>query len=603
MKITKEQRAILEYLVKNPETKIQDICNHVNYGNVKVKKNISQLMIFLKNYDSEIILVKGAGLYFKTSYSKEQWSLIINKNTQVSTDERIMISICKRAEVQTMQNIANEFFVTPSRINKVLHKMETEGVKVLRLKKVGIIINESLVERKRLIAKILNKYVDKYSIKDSLSNLFLDLFSCELDDDDFVIADKVVNKISFTIRSNEYNYYLIMALLERVIPPQKIIKNSEICSLFKTSLDISTIEYWESRFEPVQTEKNFEKIVVDLITYIEKKEGTLYDFEYSTFELLCYHIETIYLKKNVGTKIGMMEEQKIIERFALKYPQSYETGRHAVEFLSNLFEYQLDDSEIFYVGLYFQLHKETNVVVKKLKAIVVCEYGLAMSSFLRVQIENNFPSIVVTDTYSLNEYHLHAKNISENIDVIFTTIKTMGQIDNVMTIVVTPIDFDTELPLIKSKLTHYRINEFITRTNLCDNIEISRTFRDYNDIYNHVLDKYNDCINESYMQSVKLREANETTIIKNIWFPHGNPKEVIKSQITIISLSNPLRINEVQIDIIVWLMITEEDAKKYTDIVRMFYGIFTNPNLPLFNQKISSADHIKTCICEALINY
>lgn len=240
-----------------------------------------------------------------------------------------------------------------------------------------------------------------------------------------------------------------------------------------------------------------------------------------------------------------------------------------------------NEDEIGFLTIHFQSTIEKLADNKKI--LVVCPTGIATSELLVNRLINILPKISTIEVASAKEIHLYDLN---DIDLIVTT--TSLDIDSEKIVVVSPLLNEDDKKSI-SKYFNNNIQESndvteIELTNLSKVIDkntifINQDFNSHESLLNVVGKKLVnlDIIHEEFINSVKNREnLGGTDLPQGIAIPHGNPKYVKNTSITIIINKRAFKWMNEKVQIIFLVCISEQDSKKIKGILSDIYTIVQN---------------------------
>jgi len=245
-----------------------------------------------------------------------------------------------------------------------------------------------------------------------------------------------------------------------------------------------------------------------------------------------------------------------------------------------------NEDEIGFLTIHFQSALERKK--KSRRILVVCPTGIATSELLANRLTNILPSIITIEIASKKE--VEAIDL-QAIDLIVST--TNLDVDSNKLIVVSPFlneydrlnisrYFNEEL---KNKQEYSFIeNSFPYLSQLIkkEYIFINQNFDKQEDLLNDVgtILLKNGVVKEGFIRSlIKREELGGTDLPTGIAIPHGNPKYVNETNITIVINEKSIKWNEQNLKIIVIISIAEKDVKRIKNILTDVYSIVNNKNL------------------------
>ena len=227
----------------------------------------------------------------------------------------------------------------------------------------------------------------------------------------------------------------------------------------------------------------------------------------------------------------------------------------------------LSEDEVGFVVIHIQAALER--VQKVRKILFVCPNGIGTSSFVSAKIRKILPNIDSIETVSTNALkHIELSDVDFIISTIDITvpdkkvvkISPMVTSDDMKNIMNHYIDLVVEMDQEVDSTISAKVVETIAQNILFGN------FKEKNEALDYLIEKQifeNKEIKEKFHQSVYDREKIQSTYLGNGFaIPHGNPKYVEKTTISVLVLDKPVIWDNQKVDVIVLLMIREEDMKE-----------------------------------------
>ena len=228
---------------------------------------------------------------------------------------------------------------------------------------------------------------------------------------------------------------------------------------------------------------------------------------------------------------------------------------------------QISDDEVGFVTIYFQTAIERKKSIKRI--LFVCPHGIGTSSLVAAQLKRILPTNSIIETTSVLKV---ADKDLKDVDLIVSTIPLPKL--SVPVVKVSPLLTANDM---KKIMDHY------IDTTMVDNSNNNQSFENISEIHQaiskHVIRMTNSssqdeiikqlmsCNNwqnqkqeNDYFESVKKRESLQSTYLGNGFaIPHGNPKLLTSSCISIAVFKKPITWGNNKADIICMLMIADKD--------------------------------------------
>lgn len=261
-----------------------------------------------------------------------------------------------------------------------------------------------------------------------------------------------------------------------------------------------------------------------------------------------------------------------------------------------------NEDEIGFLTIHFQSAFERKKESRKI--LVVCPTGVATSELLANRLTNILPSITtieIASMYEVNDIDLQDIDL-QDIDLIVSTTKL--NIDSEKMIVVSPFlnDYDRfniskyfNEGIMDKKVYSFKDNNFPYLSQLIKSeyIFTNQTFDNQENLFNKIGEELikNGIVKEGFINSlIKREELGGTDLPTGIAIPHGDPKYVNETNITIIINKKSMKWNEQNLKIIVIICISEKDVKKIKNILTDVYSIVNDKQIL---EKLENAGNIE----------
>lgn len=265
---------------------------------------------------------------------------------------------------------------------------------------------------------------------------------------------------------------------------------------------------------------------------------------------------------------------RVISDFHISNPLLEEI-KHAYAHLFLIIQFILEDyaesygmkfpeEEVAYLTVHFKAALERIKEEKQeYKAIITCDYGIGVSSFLEAKINRSFPELKIVDLVNYEELQIYP--LENNIDLIISTKEI--SIVKVPHIVISPMmdgaDVKKMQDFVEKKQKKKKVEEFdihkYTNTFLIEpQLDVASKEACLSFMCEQLEKK--GYITHHYKNTVFTREESSSTLIAPlVAIPHGNTKYVEKSGIYIASLKEPVEWGNGKAQLILLLALHKED--------------------------------------------
>lgn len=280
-------------------------------------------------------------------------------------------------------------------------------------------------------------------------------------------------------------------------------------------------------------------------------------------------------------KHGIQVENPILKHVKYEYTQEYIVVMTCISEIENAVGIKFDPNELGYVCLHVIAAVNRNSEIDSVNALLICDGGLAVSSYLSSRIEHNFSVCKISQVIS--SYEIDDYNFSEHDLIINASYRSTKKVTLIPFVAISPLFSHKDENALSDWLINYRYNEILKSTtdissntfffndNLKTKEEVIKRYSKLLEIDNYVTD--------SFFKTCLEREISlPTTIGRGIALPHGDEKEVLKSAIVIIKLDNEILWDNQKVDLIFLLAIDKSDTEDFRNVIRKLNKLVTNEN-------------------------
>lgn len=524
--------------------------------------------------------------------------LCVNKNniTIKNNEYDIIIDIFSKNNI-TLKYLMEKYYLSYEKLSKIIFKINDE----IQLYKLNINIKQNIglelkgkdddkfLYMRDLLLKVENRY-DFFSLlyDDNTNNLAIRLTNI------FIDQMQLVNEI----REALYVHILYLLSVENPDSNDYIInKNSLYYSFAKESAKIfeqsnstinkeELIKYFYELYDKINLNKyldinNFVNIKsLEIINDLKKHFFKIDDpilVEKNNILSLKKHLELTLAKLNKGEDIL----NPLHDTIKNNYPYYYNEVLYVIDQFNAKNNLKIPPEEAAYIVIYIITLNRTKE--RKIKGIIVCNYGVGISQYLHSILEDNLDWIEFDNPVDINDFH---KN-NYNDYIVFSTLDL--SISNYIKI---PIDL--------SKLD---IDSISTQINKKDYLKlfkselfyIGKEFTRKDEVIEFLGNKLEkkQYVEFGYKDSIFHREEIASTEVGNgMVLLHGNPSYILKSSISYIKLNNEIFWDSENVNVIILLSILPTEYERY-NIKDFFRKLHMIKQLKLFN-KINNLEELKS---------
>ena len=327
------------------------------------------------------------------------------------------------------------------------------------------------------------------------------------------------------------------------------------------------------------------KIAHEIIRIVKSVKEIEFDETHAINDLLI-HIHPLLQRAENGIFVAnpMLSEVK------KKYPEAFGIAYMSNRIFKEYANVILNEDELSYLAVHIELIIETNE--ENAKVILVCENGIGVSKLLQMKIAREIPSISVIDVVSSANLDKAIKQHPCDFVISTTPVNTNSLVVNI-----SPLLNDADIQTIENYAKHPELR-------LMDPVFIflpHSVEKSQKEIIHSVSErlKKQKLVSDRYEQAIWDRENEVSTFVgNNTAIPHAKFDTVNKSSIVIVTTENMVRWGSNDVNLIMFLSFTKNDAKLITKRLQNVYYMLYNQS---FHSKIVNAitpEEMHTYFCE-----
>lgn len=635
MNLTVRQFKLLQYINDFPDMTLEDYSRALEISLPTLKSDIKNMEKLLKQYH---IMLQVSGKNNLQIWGKENLThlLIDSKNhIEFSLDEQVILLLILSDDFVVLQEIADRLFVSKSKIEKLMPDiLKNYSNDFQSLRHYGIRCISPEAERRALFAKLLSAYFKGIDLCAEMEDFHTKHFPILdfISKDDVVLANNVIKLIqenkdfSFTDESACQLFLCFLLMINNYSNnKQKIVSNiftqiikdlpnatiylkvaRDIANLLDLKANHNEICYIcymlmslrkQNVFDVDEIVKQMETIIYKILENINHRLSIDLAQDYELVKSLSLHIYATVLRKDM-LKPANLDCQW--SELGYQYPISFEMAVIASSIIKEYYQYDVSRNEMIYLTLHFQVAVERlKTEEQKIKAIVICHYGMAAATLISTKINSLFGTIKIVGCYSMYDFLRLERH---DYDLILSTEKIVENKNKVPVIYVSPAVRDNELEQILRFINNKNVSnilKLIIREAVVINYAKTGTVESILSAgINKLIDK--KIVKREYLDSVIEREKISPTDIGCFAVPHGNPNLVNQTKLLIISLDEGVQWNKSVVKYIFLFAVSKEDFNKNFTPLTIFYKKLMRLNLNSEKIENLSKDDFKNDLIKLL---
>lgn len=524
----------------------------------------------------------------------------------------ILTQLLKARDFITVDTLANQLFIGAKTIERNLQQLElqlaTQHITLDHHPKRGIRLVASEQQKRRLLFRLLSTFWgDHWSVKPNKKH---NIVSYQELTDNTLLPTSLVKKL-ITIVSDfvdEQNlslsdYAFQSLVIHLAIAIQRVrdgnpIKNAQhatpqignqqlehatklaqrLNQTLDVQLPVEEISYIQIHLVAATAGGvHLELTSVDTPAFGELKD-LLKDFGYDQQLLvgLTVHLESAIKRLKVNATIS----NPFMASIKQNYTQAFDEALKLAKYYKQHEQIEMNDDEVAYLALHLEAFLERQrLVSNQLNVVIVCSTGLGSAQLLAAKVRKTFPQLKIRGVWSIQDLQHHEMT---DVDLIISTIQI--QVDNVPTVIVSPLLEDNEVQFVRQAIQQSSQPQQTAQHEIFNMLIPSLVFskQDLAD-WQAVITLIGQRLvaakraKPGIVASALKREQLSYTSFGNYAVPHADPDLIIKPTIVVCTLARPIKWGNEQVSIVFFLAMTKDLTQSQIDeIFDDFYEVVSN---------------------------
>ncbi|VTS41576.1 PRD domain/PTS system IIA domain protein [Streptococcus pseudoporcinus] len=393
-------------------------------------------------------------------------------------------------------------------------------------------------------------------------------------------------------------YPLASELLSQALSlPIERLPDQDIKAICLTILSLGYVTIPDDKHE-------FHILTNHLIQKVSELSGIDFQADQYLYEKIANHMRPmIYRLKN-----GIRLENQTTEEIKKRYSILFNIVWLATKTVADNYQIAFLDSEIAFLTIYFQIAVEK--IEKPLLIYVICPHGLATSEL----IVNALKRVISPYDYLKKiDYTQITTHEARKADIIISSVE-LSHIKEAY-ILVSPVLSQLEMEKIRdvyySMVNGNRktlsvinnpdlVNQSLISDLIGQRIYLHQDCQSLEECIAYLVeDKDTNCNHSSaYRESIMQRESlGSTSVYTGIALPHASPDTVEVSQLSLLTLKNPIQWGANQVRVVMLIAIKGGEEEVYKDALIHIYSKIDNQN---FIRKLANAKTKDDFMCVLL---
>ncbi len=598
---------------------VGEIAKIINVSSKTIRNELMLIDGMIGDLDITIIKKPGEGIRLKSINNdavkfielldndfKNQW-------TPADRQQDILSKLILKDEPLLIKQLSLDYYVSHATINKDIQMLNNQisqyNIEIVYKKNEGVQIVGTEEDKRSVLAKITadDSQEEHYLSKDILNSQFLERFKESLKID-FTKVEKIVRDAEQELGFHLSSEALVNLVIHIAIAIRRMQQGNSV------TLSDDLIQKLEGQKEFKVAESTTKKIEIEFNvrfskdeTYyillhflgakqLNKKDGII-DFKLASEDnrlvnsvqklirnvqvelgiflendIHLFNCLILHLKPTINRlEYGLSIQNPLYDEIHRDYGELCQVLLKNTEIFMNDFNVQIPPHEIAYLALHFAAALERNY--KPIRTLVMCASGLGTAQLLVAKLERNFANLEIIDVVSNLEVNKYTNN---EVDLIISTINVNSTLP---VIIVSPMLTSKDLEHVRRIVDDTKTQTVFDYIN-ADNIYIDKNFssKSYALYFLNSILLKKEYVNKDYLEGVFNRESLGSTVVAPyIGLPHSETDSILRSNIHVITLKNPILWDDTnEVRIILSLNIAKEDSKRFLKFIRRLAELETN---------------------------
>lgn len=536
-------------LLQTKSYSIKEMSDLLNINPKTLKADIEHINNSLVEYQSEIKITQKI-VSFSSIYPVAHWKNIVRLNMTASEEDIILVRVLSKIEYIPMVDIANELYISKSKLEKIIATSPKLNKYLDKKRNVGIGIQADIDERIRICLEVLLPYVDDLNY--------------------LVTARAIVNQTTDDIITVE-EFQTYITIFDKVLEQIDNLSDYE-CKISILLIILSIHIYHKDEEYAITLIRNYvnaKKADTDLDYIVELAIRTTFannNINISNPKLLSFCVNHICSAMTNLMPYAIDQEMEL--RIKTEFSFAYNIAQQILDSLTKSLNIDFLENEVCYVAMYAQSLIRIDNIQKPFQVLIVCQYGMSVSNYIQVWIEQNVKLPIEFTISSILNYN-NSINSSE-YHLILTTIENLES-HNKNIIYLSSIPVPSELEEAKLKI-HKVYNERlvesffdITSIHLVD-------IKTLDDIYHHIKKDFSG-VSAAFIDAMKKRTDEGLTNVNGVIIMHSDGSTITDNKLLIYKLSTPVTVGNEQVRMIFVFAFTQDFIKQYNNIIKQIYKV------------------------------
>ncbi|MGT2844686.1 BglG family transcription antiterminator [Streptococcus hongkongensis] len=324
---------------------------------------------------------------------------------------------------------------------------------------------------------------------------------------------------------------------------------------------------------------DYKHVTQGLIEKVSELSGVDFTGDDHLRDMITNHMRPMIYRLKNNINITNQTTEEIKKRYSILFNVVW----MASKFISDQFDIKFYDSEITFLTIYFQIAVEK--IQKPLLLYIICPHGLATSELIINSVSkiiSHYDRIQKVDLSQLtNDKALAADMIISSVElknlevpyILVSPVLTQIEMDKIQATYHKLSEGNRKMLSVMSNDQYF--NQSVISELVQDRIFLKQKLASPESIIHMLVQNSgkNKSVAELYYQSILQREdLGSTSVYTGIALPHADPRTVRASQLSFVTLAEPIQWGSNSISVVMLIAIKEGEEERYKDALIHLYS-------------------------------
>ncbi len=554
MHLTSREAQLIRLLLNDSQS-LKQMSEKFKISTKTLHGDIRNINIKLSSFDTEIEIY-GNIVQFNSIYSNVHWLNLLSLNMVIEEEDLMILKLLFKKDYVLLIDFAQELYMSKSKLEKMLACSQILNEYIIKKRNLGVKVDLDNIDKLNLSIAILMPYVDDLNYLVTARSLVQQLTEQKITIKEFRKSIDYFNlqiERLVQISDNECKILILFVLLAE-----------HLLDLTTTEMDLIIDNF----INPDESNEKIVRTIATEINLIMKQNNIVVQSE-QILTALVNHVYNAINKATTNTIDVAMEL-----RLKNEYSYAYSIADEMYIRLNRLLHVNMPSYERNYLTMYIQSFLNNAPYQQKLNILIVCQYGLSVSNYIQVWLEQNVDfDCHFTISSVLNYWHLGDK--LEQYDLIITTVNNLEAIDQKIVQLKT-IPLESEMQELKQEIIRFHFQKEAESFFSCNSLK-QIAIMEIDEVY-PLIEAELCCKSRTFINLMKERTNTGLTIVNGVIIMHSDGSLLSENRLIIYKLQEPIIYDQQEVKMIFVFAFTQEFLEMFNHVIKEIYRVIYSKN-------------------------